>query len=350
MRTALAAALLLAPAAAAADLVHDPVGCARGGAFPRLEARMAGATVARARVLFRARGTPHWYAVPMKMEADGRLVGLLPRPAQGLEAFEYYIEVTDTAMAAIRTADQSVVVARGPADCRGGLMAIGVDSGAVAVEAPAGAPALPAGFSGAGLTAAGSAAPSAAATAGGGGAGKAILIGAGVAAAGAGVAVAAGGGDGGDEGGDGGGGDGGPATTSPSGPGTPGGTTPGATPSTSPSGPTVVAVTVSTPVNAPVPFTAQVFGRSVSSGGEMVRIEGEAPAGAYTVSVSAAGTTTIFFGFHPGMNTGPGGVEVGSWQPSAPVTITTPPCGFGVGPTASASVTFRVAASGSLCR
>jgi hypothetical protein len=103
-------------------------------------------------------------------------------------------------------------------------------------------------------------------------------------------------------------------------------------------------------VNAPVPFTAQVFGRSVSSGGEMVRIEGEAPAGTYTVSVSAAGSTTIFFGFHPGMNTGPGGVEVGSWQPSAPVTITTPPCGFGVGPTASASVTFRVAASGNLCR
>jgi len=336
------AALALLPAAAPAELVHDSVACARAGKFPRLEAALTGAPVARARVFFRAKGSPHWYAVAMAPTREGRLVGVLPRPEKGLEAFEYYIEVTDTAMTASRTPDQSVVVGTGPADCRGGVMAIGVDSASVSLEAPAGAPSVPSGFSSAGLSAAGSAASTTAAA--GGGATKAVLIGVGLAAAGAGIAATAGGGDDGD-GSDGanGGGNGGGNNGGGTGPGT---TTPG----TQPSGPTVVAVTVSTPVNAPVPFTAQFQGRSVSSGGEMVRLEATTPPGAYDVVVSAAATTTVFFGFHPGAGTGPGGVVLDSWQPSAPITITTPPCGFGVGPAASVTVRFQVATSGSLCR
>ncbi len=351
MRHGLAAATLaLLPFTAWGEIVHDSVACARAGGFPRLEAALAGGRVARARVFFRAKGSPHWYATAMTPAREGRLVGVLPRPAEGLEAFEYYIEVTDTAMRSSRTPDHLVVVGRGPADCRGGVMVMGLDSGTVAVEAPAGAPSLPAGFDSASVTAATSSAPASAtasASAGGGGATTAVLVGAGVAAAAAAVAIAAAGDDsggadgGGGEGSNGGGGNGGNAGG--------GGNPPGTTPGTTPSGPPVVGVSASTPVDDPVPFTLEVGGRTLSSNGELVRLEVALAPGAYEARVTAARSTVIFFGFRGGGVSGPGGVEIGSLEPSHALFNTTPPCGVGLQPSTSASVRFRVVPSGNVC-
>jgi hypothetical protein len=108
-------------------------------------------------------------------------------------------------------------------------------------------------------------------------------------------------------------------------------------------------VSASTPVNAPVPFTLEVAGRTVSSNGEMVLVDVTLPPGTYEARVTAARSTVIFFGFRAGQGSGPGGVEVGSIEPSHALFNTTPPCGVGLQPSTAASVRFRVVASGPVC-
>lgn len=213
--------LTLSPAPeveAAVDIGHDAVGCVVAGKYPRFEAQLTPASdVGRARLHFRPENGRHWYSVPLAPEGGGH-VAVLPRPRKQLDALRYYIEVADRELVVVRTQEFVADVVSGPGACQDKKIAVSLASAAVSLQAPAGAPAIPVGFSGSGVTAAGAGAAAAA------GGSKGLLIGAGVAAVvGGGVAVAAGGG-GGDDGGD-------PVATSPT-------TTPGTTspPGTSPPG------------------------------------------------------------------------------------------------------------------
>ena len=175
---------------------HAPVGCVVAGKFPRFEARFdPAATVARALVHFRPEGGTQWYAVAMKRDAQGS-AGVLPKPKSSLTAFRYYIDVTDSAFATSRTAEYTTAVVTGPGACRGKLVASALGSASVLLEAPAGAPVVPAGFASSGVAGAGAGtagAGAAGATGGGIGAGTvALIVGGGAAVAGAAVAVAKG--------------------------------------------------------------------------------------------------------------------------------------------------------------
>ena len=190
------------PAARSASIDHKAVSCVVAEQFPRLEARLTPAdAVGRARVLFRAEDTPVWYAVEMKREGDV-FAAALPRPQKSLARFHYYVEVADTSLATSRSEEHTARVVSGPAGCTQGMMAATASGASVLVEVPAGAPAVPAGFSAAGVVAAGSAAAAAAGGAavssGGGGLGTVAIVGGlgVVAAAGAVVAVKASGDDG----------------------------------------------------------------------------------------------------------------------------------------------------------
>jgi hypothetical protein len=193
-------------AAQTLSIDHSAVGCVLAGKFPRLEARFVpGDAVGKARVFFQTTDAKRWYSVAMKPDSGG-FSGVLPKPKKSLDRFRYYIEVTDKSLATSRTAEYATSVVAGPGGCEGKMMGGGLASAAVTLEVPAGAPAVPAGFSSSGLTAVGVAgaavatgAAVAGATAGGGISTGVIVAVAGVAAAGAGVAVAVGAAKGGED-------------------------------------------------------------------------------------------------------------------------------------------------------
>lgn len=204
------------------SIEHDAVECVVAERQAQIEARFIPEdAVARARVYFRAAGSPHWYSVEMRPD-ESHYRGVLPGPQASTPTVEYYVEVLDSTAAPTRTADLSARVVRSSDACGGLLVATVASAGKVFVGAPAGAPPLPAGFAageivstaataGAATTTTGAGAGTAAAgAAAGGGISAGLLVGAGVAVAGAGVAVAAGGG--GDDGNEGDGG--GPGETS----------------------------------------------------------------------------------------------------------------------------------------
>jgi len=191
------------PAVYPAEIDHKAVGCVVAEKFPRLEARVIPAdAVGKARVFFRTEGGPAWYAVAMKREGEV-FAAALPKPKKSLKRFRYYLEVADTGLAASRTEEYATDVVTGPGGCAKGMMAGVMSAASVLLEVPAGAAAIPVGFSSAGVVAAGSTATvaggGAAASSGGGGLGTGAIVGGlgAVAAAGAVVAVkAASGGDG----------------------------------------------------------------------------------------------------------------------------------------------------------
>jgi hypothetical protein len=144
-----------APLEAALTIEHQAVGCVLADSHPRLQARFDPvAQVGRARVFFRASGTPHWYSVEMAAQA-GLWTGVLPKPKRSTSGIEYYLEVTDRAFAPSRTAQQAAVVVAGPLACKDAPLAAVSASERVVVSAAAGAPPVPAGFLDAGLLAAG---------------------------------------------------------------------------------------------------------------------------------------------------------------------------------------------------
>lgn len=173
---------------------HRPVGCVVAERFPRFDARFApGESVAVARVLFRAEKSDQWWSVAMKAEGPSYF-GVLPKPKKTLKALEYYLEVTDKALATTRTADYTASVVEGSGACSGKLLAGSVGSAAVLLQGPAGiVAAVPVGFASSGIVAAGSSSATAAsgsAAAGGGGIGAGVLLAGAAAAAGVAVAVA----------------------------------------------------------------------------------------------------------------------------------------------------------------
>ena len=193
----LAAALwTAAPAAVSAQglaIAHDPVGCVVAERLPQIEARIdPAASVAEARVLFRPKGGLHWYAVRMAPAAGG-FQALLPRPKKDLAGLDYYVEATARGAATVRTEEYSPVVSADVGACRGGRVATSTAAGTVALQAPAGAPPIPAGFSTAGVASTSVAAAGAAAAGAATGTAAAGTA-AGTAAAGGAAAGAAGGG------------------------------------------------------------------------------------------------------------------------------------------------------------
>ena len=190
------------PAVHAPEIDHKAVGCVVAEQFPRLEARLIPVdSVGRARIFFRTEGGPSWYAVAMKREGDVFLAAL-PKPKKSLKQFHYYVEVADKAAATSRTEEYATDVVAAAGGCSKGMMAGVMSAASILLEVPAGAAAIPVGFSSAGVVAAGSTAAAgaggAAVSSGGGGLSTGVIVGGlgAVAAAGAVVAVKATGDDG----------------------------------------------------------------------------------------------------------------------------------------------------------
>lgn len=135
---------------------HQGVGCVVAEQHPVFEAALSPADkVGAARLFFRARGDPYWYAVEMERRGEAFL-GILPKPKRNLAGFDYYIDVTGTNLESSRTQEYSPRVAAGPGACRDTRMAGVLASAPVRVILPAGSPGtalVPAGFSAEGVTA-----------------------------------------------------------------------------------------------------------------------------------------------------------------------------------------------------
>jgi hypothetical protein len=146
------AVMRLASADSGIAIDHRPVECLASRQFPVIQARLSPAEqVARARVVFRAAGGPSWYGVDMKLER-GVFRGILPRPLASTLAVDYYIDIVDRAMRGSRTPEITAAV-DGDAACAPGLVPAASTVGAeIAVGSLSpGAPAVPAGFNGAGV-------------------------------------------------------------------------------------------------------------------------------------------------------------------------------------------------------
>jgi hypothetical protein len=158
--------------AASLDIQHKPVSCIVAGLFPRLDACfLPQGELSRARVHFRAEGTPHWYFVDMAAAGECRSV-LLPKPLPSTHAIDYYVTALGRGFEETRTSDYTPRVVPREGDCdRNLLVAAGVGTGTVLLGAVAGAAAIPPGFAPEGIVAAPPAPTSAAAHGGGGGGG-----------------------------------------------------------------------------------------------------------------------------------------------------------------------------------
>ena len=175
------------------QIEHSAVGCVVAEQHPCFEARLHPAgKVREARLRFRPAGGRHWHSVAMEQRGE-RFTGILPKPKATLSSFDYYIDVIDQDLLSVRTEEYSPSVEAGPLACQGKVAAATMGTALVAVTGPAGvagAPLVPAGFSGSGVVGAGAGA----ASAGGIGTTPLLVVG-GVVAAGAAVGVAAGGED-----------------------------------------------------------------------------------------------------------------------------------------------------------
>ena len=82
-----------------------PVGCVVAGKHPQILACFSPQSqLARARVYFRADGSPHWYFVQMASSAPC-FVGTLPKPKPSIKKLIYYVQALDRTFAETRTAD-----------------------------------------------------------------------------------------------------------------------------------------------------------------------------------------------------------------------------------------------------
>jgi hypothetical protein len=162
--------------AAGPAIEHKAVSCIVAGQFPRLDACFAPQEdLSRARVHFRADGTPHWYFVDMTAAGGCRSV-LLPKPLPTTTAIDYYVSALGRTFDETRTSEYTPRVVAREGDCEDDLLVAGsAGSATVLLGAAAGAPAVPAGFSPQGIVAA-PAPPGSAASPGGGGGGLGVVL------------------------------------------------------------------------------------------------------------------------------------------------------------------------------
>jgi hypothetical protein len=132
---------------------HRPIGCIEAGHFPRMTVRLGPpAAISRARLYFRAQGTPNWYY--LGMQAEGNVFsGVLPRPGKSMKRIEYYVEATDKALVTTKSAEFSAAVVTRAGECPAGeSVAVALTKGPSEkpLASTSGAPASPPGFWGEG--------------------------------------------------------------------------------------------------------------------------------------------------------------------------------------------------------
>jgi hypothetical protein len=155
------AALALATSAELAiassiEIRHEPVPCAVSGRYTRVSATaVPPEQAASAELQFRESATGGWYAVRMSVEG-GVWSAVLPRPVRPLQGFEYRVVMVSPKLETTETAATAVRVDEDAAQCGGAHSSLEV-AAPIVVRVPAGAPAVPAvppGFSPAGVVAA----------------------------------------------------------------------------------------------------------------------------------------------------------------------------------------------------
>src|SRR6185369_8944342 len=103
--------------ASSTEIVHDPIGCLVAGQFPLVDAQInPAASVARARVYFKAAGSEDWYYVEMT-PAEAGFVGKLPRPKIEASPITYYVQATTTEFGENKTAEIEAIVVAEAKDC-----------------------------------------------------------------------------------------------------------------------------------------------------------------------------------------------------------------------------------------
>lgn len=124
-------------------ITPEKTACVLAGAFPVLRASIEPwATVETARLHFRPEAYPLWYSVPMQRTAGG-FVARLPKPRPSAQRVRYFVEATATAYRMrARSLEQSVAVVELADQCAGPV-APAVDSAAIPVQVPKGAPRVP---------------------------------------------------------------------------------------------------------------------------------------------------------------------------------------------------------------
>ncbi len=164
MRAALTVVLaLLAPVVSAGsfEIRHDPVPCAVSERYTRVAATaVPPEQVASAELQFRESPSGGWYAVRMSVKG-GVWSGVLPRPVRPLQGFEYRLVMVSPKLETTETAAMAVRVDEDAAHCGGAHSSLEV-AAPIVVRVPVGAPAVPAvppGFSPAGVVAAAEPAP-----------------------------------------------------------------------------------------------------------------------------------------------------------------------------------------------
>jgi hypothetical protein len=130
-----------------AAISFEPVTCFVAGEFPLLDAGIEPlASVARARVYFRAVQGATFYYVEMSQEA-GRFFGKLPRPKVEASPLTYYLQATTTEFEESQTAEIEAIVVEKKEDCGNRKMAPWGPPGEVTVfSAASGASIAPIGF------------------------------------------------------------------------------------------------------------------------------------------------------------------------------------------------------------
>jgi hypothetical protein len=139
--------------ATSTEIIHDPIGCLVAGQFPLIDANInPAASVARARVYFKAAGSEDWYYVEMT-PAEAGFVGKLPRPKIEASPITYYVQATTTEFGENKTAEIEAIVVAEAKDCPGDKKVAGIGPpGEVTVfSAATGSAIAPVGFAAGGL-------------------------------------------------------------------------------------------------------------------------------------------------------------------------------------------------------
>jgi hypothetical protein len=144
---------LPAPAPTSTMIDHEAVGCMVAGQFPLIEARIEpAASVARARVYFRANEAENWYYVEMTPGEAG-FVGKLPRPKLEASPITYYVQAATTEFGEGQSPEIAAVVVNEPSDCPEDkkLAAIGPPGEVTVFSGATGAAIAPVGFAAGGI-------------------------------------------------------------------------------------------------------------------------------------------------------------------------------------------------------
>jgi hypothetical protein len=130
-----------------AQIQFEPVTCFVAGEFPLLDASIEPmASVARARLYFRAAGGSSFYYVEMSPDR-GRFYGKLPRPRIEASPITYYLQSTTTEFEESQTREIDAIVVERKEDCEGRkVAAYGPEGPVVVFSAQTGASVLPTGF------------------------------------------------------------------------------------------------------------------------------------------------------------------------------------------------------------